>query len=253
MNGNKWTKRSLIVLLVLICFLLALTIFFHEVFIFVAIAPIFALLDHPWTPKSLYITFLAALMLVIAIVLVPKGGFVLHALFYIAVIVELLVLYLIGQYRTQGRLNKFSLIIVCIGVEYLFLKFFIFENFLADILQDKPSWTRWNIYTGYLGAGLWILLTNLLFYQAVFKKDKINVFLIALGIAAIGLPMLYSFYLTNNPVTKDQLIRLYSGDDTNLPTSYAVYGELISRTGAWVSILIIIFTLVRAKTKKVAR
>jgi len=253
MNGIQSLKRNPLFLLASVCFFLLLSILAHKVFIFVAIVPIFALLDHPWTPKSLYITFLAASILVIAIACIPERGIVLRSLFYIAGIVELLVLYLIGQYRTQDRLNKFSLIIVCVGVEYLFLKFFVYENFVADILQNKPSWIRWNIYTGYLGTGLWILLTNLLFYQAFCKKDKINVFLIAVAIAAIVLPMLYSFDLTNNPVTKDQLIRLYSGDGTNLPMPYAVYGELISRTGAWVSILIIIFTLVRAKTKKVAR
>jgi hypothetical protein len=61
------------------------------------------------------------------------------------------------------------------GTEYLLMKLMIEKNpvFLADILASKPMWTQWNIYTGYTGASLWILLTNLLFYQVFFKEQKI--------------------------------------------------------------------------------
>jgi hypothetical protein len=49
------------------------------------------------------------------------------------------------------------------------------------------------------------------------------------------------------------MINAYSINPSSVKNAYTRYGELISRTGAWVSILIIIFTLVRIKTKKVAR
>ena len=112
---------------------------------------------------------------------------------------------------------------------------------------------RWNLYIGYFGATAWILLVNLLVYQALFKKEKINWLLLVLALTAVLLPILYSFDLTNNALTKDQVIRFYNGDDSGVYEPYIWYGELISRTGAWLSVLIIIFTFVRAKTKKVAR
>ncbi|HEX6890563.1 MAG TPA: hypothetical protein VF141_07720, partial [Chryseolinea sp.] len=165
------------------------------------------------------------------------------------------VFYQLMQQMTQNRLNKFSLVILLIGVEYLMLKLSLgsWITFFADAIQENTDWIRWNVYTGYLGCSAWIVLVNLLFYQAVFKKERISWFLLILALLAILLPVLYSFDLTHNALTKVQVIRFYRGDENGLTFPYLSYGELISRTGAWLSILIIIFTFVRAKTKKVAR
>jgi hypothetical protein len=120
--------------------------------------------------------------------------------------------------------------------------------FLADVFQDHLTWVRWNISTGYVGASLWILLINLLIYEAV-NGPRVNYLLLVLAAMSTILPIIYSINLPQNAVTKTDVIAFYSGNGT--ANSY--YGELISRTGAWVSILIIIFTLIRVKTKKVAR
>jgi len=248
-------KRSPAALMAISVILLFFAVLAHELFIFIAIAPLFALLDIKIDIKNVY-GIVSGLFAMAAITFVmreisPATGTVLYAV----IVMSVFVFYQFMQHQTQNRLNKFSLTILLIGVEYVLLKLSLgsWITFLADGVQERTTWTRWNIYTGYLGSTAWILLVNLLFYQALFKKEKVNWFLAILAVAAILLPVLYSIDLTNNAVTKDQVMRFYKGDDSGLTNPYLSNGELISRTGAWLSILIIIFTFVRAKTKKVAR
>jgi hypothetical protein len=248
-------KKSPSALMTISVILLFFAVLAHELFIFIAIAPLFALLDIKIDIKNVY-GIVSGLFAMVAITFVmreisPATGTV----FYAVILMSVFVFYQFMQHQTQNRLNKFSLTILLIGVEYVLLKLSLgnWITFLADGVQERTAWTRWNIYTGYLGSTAWILLVNLLFYQALFKKEKVNWFLVILAVAAILLPVLYSIDLTNNAVTKDQVMRFYKGDDSGLTNPYRSNGELISRTGAWLSILIIIFTFVRAKTKKVAR
>ena len=248
-------KKSPATLLAITVVLLFLAVLAHEVFIFIAIAPLFALLDVKIDIKNVYglvsgFFALAAITLLMREISPATG-----TVFYAVIVMSMFVFYQFMQHQTQNRLNKLSLTILLIGIEYLLLKLSLgsWITFLADAVQERTAWTRWNIYTGYLGSTAWILLVNLLFYQALFKKEKISWFLVILALTAILLPILYSFDLTNNAVTKEQVMRFYRGDDNGLTNPYTSYGELISRTGAWLSILIIIFTFVRAKTKKVAR
>lgn len=124
--------------------------------------------------------------------------------------------------------------------------------FLADVRASKPMWTRWNSYTGYTGASLWILLTNLLFYQVFFKAQKINWFLLTLGMMMILAPIIYSLNISAHALKKADVVSLYSMPGTH-HSSYSQRGELISRTGAWVSVLIIIFTLLKGQIKKGSR
>jgi len=247
----KNSPTSLMAIAVLLLFLAVLA---HELFIFVAIAPLFALVDIRINVKSVFgvVSGLIAMgaMALLMREISPATGTV----FYAIIVMVVFFFYQSMQELTKNRLNKFSLTILLIGVEYLLLKLGLgnWITFFADAVQEKTEWTRWNIYTGYLGSSAWILLVNLLFYQAYFKKERINWFLAILALLVILLPVLYSFDLTNNAVTKEQVIRFYRGDENGLTYPYLSYGELISRTGAWLSILIIIFTFVRAKTKKVA-
>jgi hypothetical protein len=140
------------------------------------------------------------------------------------------------------------------GTEYLLLKLMIEKNpvFLADILASKPMWTRWNIYTGYTGTSLWILLTNLLFYQVFFKEQKINWLFLIFGVTMVLAPIIYSLNISSQALTRDDVVSLYAMPEANR-SNYSQHGELISRTGAWVSVLIIIFTLLKGQLKKGSR
>jgi apolipoprotein N-acyltransferase len=158
------------------------------------------------------------------------------------------------QQWTDKRLNKLALIFFVLAMEYLFLKLMTDSNpvFLADLLKYKTNWTRWNIFTGYTGATLWILLSNLLFYQAFFKQEKINWLASFVAVLTVIIPIVYSLSHANMSLEKADVINFYSNNSVMNPT-YSERGELISRTGVWVSVLIIIFTLIKGMTKKTSR
>lgn len=257
MDAIQNFKKNPMLLLLTGCTLIILSVLWKSfpILIFIAFSPLFALLDYSWRTKPACHLFLISSVVAACLNFLPAWGIVINGLFLGLLMVALFAAYTIMQNVTEKRFNKLALVILFMGMEYIVLKFVIHKKpfFIADILQQKTAWVRWTVYTGYLGVSLWIMLTNLLFYQAFFKSQKISPFLLILGLLTVALPIMYSFNLTDNGVTKDEVIHLYSGDYEDLNNPYSRNGELISRTGGWVSILILIFTLVRAKTKKVVR
>lgn len=227
-------------------------------FIFLAIAPLFALVDHPSALKDSYLPFLAAIVTALIFSLTMQESMKQSSIFswiiYFTLLAAVFAAYIFAQRMTHNRLNKFALIIFILGAEYLFLKLMTNFNpvFLADLLRYKPTWTRWNIFTGYGGATLWILLINLLIYEAIFREESINWLVGILAVVLTVVPLVISLNANNDALTKADVIGLYSANIS--PNAlYSERGELISRTGAWVSALIIIFTLIKAMTKKVSR
>jgi len=238
-------------------FFVVISILWYDfpLFIFVAFAPLFALLDFSWARKTLYTVALVSFVGLLSELLLLGADLNTPVLLYIFLITGLFAFYAIVQQFTSNKLTKFALLILITAMEYLLLKVMIQSDpvFLADILNQRSEWTRWNNSTGYLGVSFWIMGANLIFYQALFKTNKVNVLLFVLGVLCVVLPILYSLNLDYNAVTKEDVINLYKGNPLKVYNTYTRQGELISRSGAWVSILIIIFTLVRVKTKKVAR
>ena len=98
-------------------------------------------------------------------------------------------------------------------MEYILLKLMTDHNpvFLADLFKYKSTWTRWNIFTGYTGATLWILLPNLLFYHALFKLEKINWIICVVAVLIILGPLIYSLNSSNAALAKADVLNFYSG------------------------------------------
>ena len=183
------------------------------VFVFVAFAPLFALLDVSWPSRSIYFIIAASVVGVLSELFLYNVDLNTPVLLYIFLVAGLFATFISAQQLTQNRLNKFTLLIVFMAMEYLLVKLMVQTNpvFLADILRDKSDWIRWNIFTGYQGISFWILTTNLLFYQAIFKSRQVNLFLCLVGLCSIALPILYSHNLENNAITKKEVLDFYSG------------------------------------------
>jgi apolipoprotein N-acyltransferase len=237
-----------------VCILIAFAWKDFPVFIFFGFAPVFALIDHKSALKDSYLAFLVAIGTALIFAYWMGQSRLLSWVLYFAILASVFFIYILMQRITHDRLNKFALLFFILGMEYVLLKFTVHSDpvFLADLLTEKTSWTRWNIFTGYSGATLWILLTNLAFYGALFKGEKINLALLIFCLLMIVVPIMYSITLPNNALTKGDVISFYSQHNTGSSVYYQ-YGEFISRTGAWVSVLITIFTLVKGRTKKVLR
>ncbi|MEQ8424472.1 MAG: hypothetical protein RIA63_07165, partial [Cyclobacteriaceae bacterium] len=52
------------------------------------------------------------------------------------------------------------------------------------------------------------------------------------------------------PIVREEMMQLYSGGSNDQLSSYHKNGEIIPRTAAWISVLILLFTFVKTKTTK---
>jgi hypothetical protein len=255
-NLGKYPVRLFILTQTLL--LLTFVVRDFPIFAFFAFAPMFALIDHPSALKDFSLPFLVAMLTAFILYSFKQQNtqqsYVLSWIIYFGVLAMVFTAYIFIQRWTSNRLNKFALVLFILGTEYLFLKTMTDLNpvFLSDLLKYKVAWTRWNIFTGYTGATLWILLSNLLFYHAFFKAEKINWIMCAVAFLIILGPVIYSVNSSNTALTKVDVLNFYSGRGESY-SGYSEHGELISRTGAWVSLLILIFTLIKAMTKKKRR
>lgn len=217
---------------------------------FIAFAPLFVLLDLLKGFNKSYPLVIVSVITGFSLYAITHENSILNITIYALWVFLLFWSFAETQSHNQNVLNKFTLVIFMLGAEYIMIKYVPTKHiiFLADLLSQKPEWTRWNMFTGYLGGSLWVLLANLLFYQAIFKTENVKKWVLLMGILLIVLPIIYSLNLSNLAITRMDMIILYAGEGSE--NTYSKNGELISRTGAWVTVLIVIFTFVKNKTKR---
>jgi hypothetical protein len=224
------------------------------VFIFLGLAPLFALVDRTGT-KSPLLEKMEYVLLALSISLVAyaalNGESIVMALIA-AIVFTLAFVAHAWVWQTLGiRTGKITLILFWLGLEYVFLKLLPNSGiYIADTLRLQGDWTRWNVHTGYLGSSFWVLAVNWCFYQT-FLHDKVihwgwlaASFIIWLGPAA------YSYTLTIPPISRQDMINFYKEMPTRMDVTYLARGEFIVRTAAWLSTLILLFTLVKSQTTK---
>lgn len=224
--------------------------------IFIGIAPLFAISDAakdketPWDHLELILMALAISLFCASIFDTTQ---------LIPVLAEAIVLTLTFagyafSYQSLGsRLGKFTIIFFWLGLEYLMLKLPCRNDyyFLADSLELQASWWKWNADIGYLSISIWVLVVNLIFYLAFLKSSSINWYFGVLAVLLVAGPIIYSiFYLDAPGLNREQMIVLYGGGTEVVSGNYKNRGELIARTAAWVSILIILLAVVKNQIKK---
>ncbi len=224
------------------------------IFIFFALAPLFAITDYAdnteaawekmeWALLALTVSFLAAHAF--------DFSFIVSAL----VLAILFTLPLIGQVwvrQTLGpHVGKITILFFWLAAEYVLLKIKPGSSiFLADTVRLEPNWWRWNVHTGYLGATCWILMTNLLVYQSFLSRNPFQWHWLLMTILFLIGPIAYSYSLDSTPVNRDDMMNLYSGKGLIKDVTYLASGELVVRTAAWLSTLILLFTFVKNQTTK---
>jgi hypothetical protein len=84
------------------------------------------------------------------------------------------------------------------------------------------------------------------------KPNYIHPAAIVLALLLVLGPVFYAKSIEGIALLKSDMITFYQTDSSPFKR-YAVNGEFIPRTGAWLSVLIIIFTLVKARTLNLPR
>jgi hypothetical protein len=223
------------------------------IFIFIGLAPFFAILDHTVESENFWEH---AEMILIGLAVAFFSAFALDTSSIITVLMHtiLFTLPFIGfafVHESLGpRTGKFIVILIWLGLEYLLVKLQWPANtvFLGDSLGAWPNWFRWNRETGYLGVSAWILTSNWLVYTGTMRSG-LNWALVFLALAVIAGPLVYSLMIEAKPILREDMIELYATDSV-LKGSYAAQGELVARTCAWISVLILIFAGVKSRTAK---
>ena len=222
------------------------------ILVFIGLAPFFAIVDHTIESENFWEN---AELILIGLTVFFFAAFLFNTSNVISVLIHAIVFTLpfIGfafVHESLGpRTGKFVLILIWLGLEYALVKLQwpTYTYFLSDSLTAWPNLVRWNTETGYLGASAWILISNWLVYAGVLRNG-INWPIILLALVMIAGPLLYSFVLEAKPILREDMIELYK-DDT-MKGDYASKGELVARTCAWISVLILVFAGVKFKTTK---
>jgi hypothetical protein len=224
------------------------------IFIFFGLAPLFALTDRAtsvssvwekmeWVLLTLTVSFMASRMFDASSIVSSIVYAILFTLPYIG--------YVWVKQTLGPRVGKIIIVLFWLTMEYVLLKAYPAHSvFLSDALRLEPEWIRWNVHTGYLGASLWILITNLTVYQAFLSRNPFQWPWILLTLIFTAAPIIYSYSLDFTSITRNDMMNLYSENSTATNVMYLARGEFVVRTAAWISTLILLFTLVKSQTTK---
>ena len=203
------------------------------VFMFLGLAPFFAILDYTIESENFWenmemilvgmvVFFLAAFQFNTSLIVKVLGLAIVFTLPFLA--------FAYVHEKLGARTGKFIVFIFWLGLEYVLLKIQWPKQtiYLPDSLQFVPDWFRWNTETGYLGISVWILFANWIFYTGTLRNG-INWYLIALGLAIVAGPIIYSYTLTLKPILRADMLALYQTETSSI-TSYNEKGELVART-----------------------
>ena len=220
---------------------------------FIGLAPFFAIMDRTVTTENFW-EHCEIILLGLAVLFFTAFSFDTSSLAMALVLAIIYTLPFLGFayiYKNLGpRSGKFIIIILWLGIEYTLIKIQWPSQkiFLADAFQAVPTWLRWNTKTGYLGASLWVLVANWIFYAGTLH-DGIKWFLIVMAIGIVVGPIGYSLMLESNPILRPDMIKLYQSSKVST-VGYSDQGELVARTCTWLAGLIVLFAVVKSRVTK---
>lgn len=224
------------------------------ILIFLGLAPLFALVDKSETGGPIFEKMeLVLLAFAVSLVLYAflRNASVVMALVSAITFTLAFVAHAWVRQTLGIRTGKMTLILFWLALEYLILKLIPEKGmFLADTLSLQGDWVRWNVHTGYLGASVWVLVVNWCWYETFLHDKAIHWGWLVAALVLWAGPATYSYVLTVSPITRQDMINLYRELPAEADVTYLARGELTVRTAAWISILILLFTLVKHQTKK---
>lgn len=224
------------------------------ILIFFGLAPVFALANPRETVDSVF-GKMELVLLVLGLGLVTRALLLSTSLVMsIVTAIALTLACVLHAWMRQAlgsRSSPITIVLFWLGIEYLLLKFMpVHATYLADALALMPTWTRWTIYTGYLGISLWVLMVNYCMYFAFLRNQWLHPGWLITGILLIIGPIAYSYSLSSPPISREMMINLYGNVSTEGDVVYLARGEWVVRTAAWISTLVVLFALVRHQTGK---
>jgi len=183
-----------------------------------------------------------------------------HGLFYGTLMALSFFIFWLTDRYAPNRLGFFTIMIYWLAMEYVAVKLLPDFAFLllGSSFNAYPSIIAWTSETGIMGATAWIFLANILAYYVFFKEPGIlhhtfRPLTLAYSLILLSIPAIISWqvYSSDYLVTPQDVVLAYSRPE-DLPgylADYALAGEVFGRTAAWVSVLLILYSLVKRKVK----
>ncbi|MBI3218256.1 MAG: hypothetical protein HYZ44_01965 [Bacteroidetes bacterium] len=221
--------------------------------IFFAFAPLFAIADQARENDDFWINTEFILLSLASCFLAAFAFNFSHLVGVLILAITFTLSFVIYTFCFQqlgSRLGKFTILFFWLATEYILLKL-PWRNetiFLADILILKKEWLSWTGHTGYLGGTLWVLLTNLFLYMTIFK-GSFHKGRLALTIITLIAPAIASYFIEAKAIPRIEMMSLYDSGKSTI-VQYAKQGEFITRTSAWISVVVILLALVKNQTSK---
>lgn len=203
--------------------------------------------------KKFYVSIVTYILISISVIKIVDGSFAIVTVVHALILSVPFILHFHTEGRIVPRFSRVHIVIFWFALQYVSLHLFTSPSlfFLADSPSLPDSWVHWNTKTGFLGASLWIFIVNGLFYSSFPLRSVANWVYLGLAVISIVIPIILSHNMENPPLTAQDMLLLYQGTYQERPNyDYSDFGEIIARTSAWISVLVLIFTLVKIKTRK---
>jgi hypothetical protein len=226
---------------------------------FIALIPCFALTDLPKAEEKI-LEVTEILLFIFGISLYVAFDFDLKYIFSFVALAGLyalpFILFLFSRKGGGPLTGHFLILIFWLAGEYLLIKLLVVLNiylttvplFVADMLAARPEWFKWNAQAGYLAVSAWILASNWFGYRLISKP--FSIFNILIFLVAVAGPIGISYLVSSESISRENVFELYRSVSVTETSGYAMHGEWIGRTCAWVSVLVLLFSFVKLKTKK---
>ena len=250
MAKNKSINRWILFLLAAVLFSAAVLMKVFPILIFIALAPLFRLAATQTDAENFW-EHADLILFTLGIGFFCEKFFDLSHILTISIMAILYTLPFIGYVYVKQILGPktgiFLIIIFWSAIEYLVLKVVPSDQliFLTDFIQMKPEWLRWTYRTGYLSGTVWILSVNW-FIELAFRNEKFRWSFLVLALIIIAGPIIYGYLNTIGVPDRAMMLSLYN-NGTVASAEYTERGEWLARTCAWVSVLVLLFTVVRQK------
>ncbi len=236
--------------------LVMLSRFLSSAISLIAFTPLLWLLESSMNRKTSLVYWFSGSILIITLSSIFALDSVVTALIYGVGLTATLSLYLLTSKFSKNRLGIFTILFFWIAFDYLILK--VLPNASAAFLSgffDGSKAMGWSRTTGNLGITAWIIISNLLFYYVLLWKDAIfskNIRWLSLiyTLILIALPLLAGLYFVPDlaPITLAEMTSVYTHYSSS-DISYTENGEWLGRISARVSIMVVVFALIKSKTK----
>jgi len=262
---QKFDNRAIALYVISFIFLsLANTIPFLAFLSFLFLAPIIALrqqfIEGQLKKKLRYIAVIPVITFIsylISLLIMGQDLDIFSLLIYSIAIVIPFVILEVTEHYAPNKWGALMLVVYWVGVEYLCLKIApgTSEFFLSNLLPD--SWMGWNEKTGYLGGTTFVVLGNVLFYYSLLRSDNLLIFRIRWISLAITLLIIatiiwygYSFE-SSSYITKLDMLSAYQTSSMVVnSTSYTENGEFIGRLALWVTVMVVLYSVVKGKLNR---